>query len=97
MIVFPWSATGRYIKHLEDECEFYRAQIAPGYKGPGSRKPQKADPPPKDVVELCAKFETHGARVLDELRRERARTGASWDDLADRVRAHIAAGKNGAG
>jgi hypothetical protein len=84
-MILPWSAAGRYIRHLEEEIAFLRSLL--GYKPPEAipepSRP-KADRPPDRLLQLVARFETQGPALLEECRKAHA-GGLGWEVIIDRI------------
>lgn len=95
-MIWPWSATSRYIAHMEAEIELLRQQVFAGYRPPPQQKPDR-EPPPQSLVEVCDRFESHGKRLLAQAMKEHRREGTSYAEIENRILAHIAQHANNGG
>lgn len=98
-MIFPWSATRRYIDHLEREIVWLRASLhQQGRAAPpkvAERRDEKPDPPPAKLVELCSRFEQQGPRILEECVQDRRQTGKPWEHYVREVEGYFQANGNG--
>jgi hypothetical protein len=80
-----------YILHLEEEIRWLRQVAHPMVDPSPALKPPRVpkEQPPQSLVELCSRFEAHGATLLADCRAEHERNGTPYAALEDRIRAHL--------